>query len=353
MNTLITARFSENYLRELQPFIKSIKFAGYGVTRQKLSVDEMKKEIKDIDLLITEFENINEEVLSEAKNLKMIACCRNEPLASVDINAATKRNIPVIFPAGRNAISVAEFTFGLILCLARNISKTDHLLKYTQQLTNVEYKDKSGKEITSEWSLDPRAPFNLYGGPELYNKKLGLIGYGRIGSHIAHLATGFGMEIIISDPYLNQEVMKGINARLEDLDVLMKESDFIAVSCKVTNETIGLIDKERIKLMKPTAYIVNTARAAIVDYDALYEALLNKKIAGAAFDVFPREPIEPDSPFLKLDNVVLTPHLAGSAYEIPQHHSEIITEDLLLFLNGETPKNILNPQVLEHSSKAS
>lgn len=352
MNTLITARFSEKYLKELQPFINNVRYAGYGVTRQKLSIEEMKREIRDVELLITEFENITEEVLDKAKNLKIIACCRNEPQASVDISAATKRNIPVIFPAGRNAISVAEFTFGLILCLSRNISKTDYLLKYTKQLTSVVYHDKKGKEITSEWSLDPKAPFNLFGGPEFYNKKFGLIGYGKIGSQISRLAAGFSMEILISDPYLNQEAIRDIGASIVDLDTLMKESDFIAVSCKVTPETIGLINRDKIGLMKQTAYIVNTARASIVDYEALYQALLNNKIAGAALDVFPKEPIEADNPFLKLDNVVLTPHLAGSAFEIPQHHSEIIIKDLLLFFNGERPVNILNPQVLEQQFKA-
>jgi D-3-phosphoglycerate dehydrogenase len=99
--------------------------------------------------------------------------------------------------------------------------------------------------------------------------------------------------------------------------------------------------------MKPTAYLVNTARAAIMDYDALYRILVERRIAGAAIDVFPSEPLTQDNPFLKLDNVLLTPHLAGSSHDIPKHHSQMITEDVLLYLQGDRPKRIMNPQVLE------
>jgi D-3-phosphoglycerate dehydrogenase len=348
MNTLITARFSEKYLEPLEPYITTVRFAGYGATGHKLSVEKMKEEIKDVELLITEFENINEEVLSNANKLKIIVCCRNEPQASVDIEAATRRSIPVLFSNGRNAVSVAEYTFGLLIALARNIAHTDHLMKYTQELTTADYEDKKGvRTITSEWSLDPRAPFNLYGGPELYRKKMGVIGFGSIGREVGKRALAFGMKLLIADPYLNKEAIADFDAELVDLDTLMRESDFISVNCKVTPETTGLINAEKIAMMKPTAYLVNTARAAVMNYDDLYQALKEKKIAGAALDVYPKEPVEPDNPFLKLRNVVLSPHLAGSAYEIPEHQSEIVTNDLLRLLNGERPKAIANPEVLE------
>lgn len=347
MKALITARFEERHLKTILPFFEEVKFSGYGVNKQKLSVGELKREIEDVDVLISEFETINKEVLDNAKKLKIIACCRNEPLANVDINEANKNHIPVIYPAGRNAVAVAEFTFGMLLSLIRNISKTDYLLKHTNQLTNVTYSDKVGKNITSEWSLDPNAPFNMFMGHELYQKKLGLVGYGSIGRQLAGIADGFNMEILISDPFVQPEALGSArNKSIVPLTELFQNADFVLISCKVTPQTTGMVNKELIGMMKKTAFFVNTARAAIVDYNALYNALNTKAIAGAALDVYKKEPIEVDNPLLNLDNVLLTPHLAGSAYEIVEHHSQIIASDLIKLLKGEKPKFILNPEVL-------
>lgn len=350
MKTLITARFDRKYLNILEEYTSDYEFAGYGVTGEKMPVPEMKKRIKDVELLISEFEDINREVIEAAEKLRIIVCCRNEAFASVDIEAATEKGIPVLRAGGRNAIAVAEHTIALLMCVSKNISLTDHLLKYTDQLTNVQYNDNAGKraETMSEWSMDPTAPFALYGGgPEMYGKTFGQIGYGMIGREVAKRARALDMEVLVYDPYVPQEAMDAIGAKKTDLDTVMKESDFISVNCNVVPETVGLVSREKIALMKPTAYFVNTARAKVLDYDALYDALAEGKIAGAGLDVYPVEPIPAGNKFLSLRNVVLTPHLAGSARDIVGHQTEIVLQDIGKILKGEQPRFICNPEVLK------
>lgn len=349
MKTLITARFDKSYLNVLETITKDYEFAGYGVTGEKMPVPEMKEKIRGIELLISEFEDINKEVIEAADKLKIIVCCRNEAFASIDIEAATKKNIPVLMAGGRNAIAVAEHTIALLMAVSKNISLTDHLLKYTDQLTNVQYDDEGGKraETMSEWSMDPTAPFALYGGgPEMYGKTFGQIGFGMIGREVAKRAHALDMNVLVYDPYVSQEQMDYLGAKKVDLDMVMKESDFISVNCNVVPETVGLVSREKIALMKPTAYFVNTARAKVLDYDALYDALAEKKIAGAGLDVYPVEPIPAGNKFLSLRNVVLTPHLAGSARDIVGHQTDIVLADVKKILDGGKPRFICNPEVL-------
>lgn len=349
MKTLITARFDKSYLNVLETITKDYEFAGYGVTGEKMPVPEMKEKIRGIELLISEFEDINQEVIEAAYKLKIIVCCRNEAFASIDIEAATKKNIPVLRAGGRNAIAVAEHTIALLMAVSKNISLTDHLLKYTDQLTNVQYDDEGGKraETMSEWSMDPTAPFALYGGgPEMYGKTFGQIGFGMIGKEVAKRAHALDMNVLVYDPYVSQEQMDYLGAKKVDLDTVMKESDFISVNCNVVPETVGLVSREKIALMKPTAYFVNTARAKVLDYDALYDALAEKKIAGAGLDVYPVEPIPAGNKFLSLRNVVLTPHLAGSARDIVGHQTNIVLADVKRILDGGKPRFICNPEVL-------
>ena len=349
MKTLITARFDKTRIPLLETITTDYSFAGYGVTGVKMPVPEMKEAIKGIELLITEFEDINAEVIEAADKLKIIVCCRNEAFASIDIEAATKRGIPVLRAGGRNAIAVAEHTIALLMCVSKNISLTDHLLKHTDQLTGKTYNDDRGKRAAtmSEWSMDPDAPFALYGGgPEMYGKTFGQIGFGAIGRQVAKRARGLDMKLLVYDPYVDQKDMDYLEAVKVDLDTLMRESDFVSINCNVVPETVGLISREKIALMKPTAYLVNTARAKILDYDALYDALKEKRIAGAGLDVYPVEPIPAGDKLLSLTNIVMTPHLAGSARDIVGHQTEITLQDVKSLLAGEKPRFICNPEVL-------
>ena len=350
MKTLITARFDNAYTDLLESITKDYEFAGYGVTGIKMPVEEMKQRIRGVELLISEFEDITREVIEAADSLKIIVCCRNEAFASIDIDAATEKGIPVFRAAGRNAIAVAEHTIALLMCVSKNISLTDHLLKYTDQLTGVEYNDNGGKraETMSEWSMDPTAPFALYGGgPEMYGKTFGQIGFGMIGREVAKRADALGMKVLIFDPFVEQKDMEFVHGTKTDLETLMKESDFVSVNCNVTPQTVGLVSREMIALMKPTAYFVNTARAKVLDYDALYDALSEKRIAGAGLDVYPVEPIPAGNKFLGLRNVVLTPHLAGSARDIVGHQIDITLHDVKTLLDGGMPRFLCNPSVIQ------
>jgi D-3-phosphoglycerate dehydrogenase len=353
MKVLVTAELTEEYKQRLEKIADEVTYTGRGYTGIKLSTEDMRNAIGDSDIVIDGIENIDAETMDACKNLKIIACCRNEAFASIDIKAATERGIPVIQANGRNAVSVAEYTIGILLACCKNISTCDYLLRHTDKLAGAVYKDKEqekseGLKKPQIWSTDPKGPAALYGGyPELYGKVFGQIGYGSIGREVAKRAMAFDMELLIVDPFLNPEVIKGMNARIVELPELMEKSDFISINCNVTPDTEGMISREMLEMMKPTAYIVNTARAPIMDYDALVDLLKGKKIAGAALDVFPEEPIPKGHPLLKLDNVVLTPHMAGQSREIPAHHSKIIIENLEMLLRGERPRTIVNPEVLD------
>ena len=351
MKTLITARFDSSKIPLLETITRDYEFDGYGVSGIKMPVPEMMRKIKGVELLITEFEDITKEVIEEADSLKIIACCRNEPFASVDIGAAGKKGIAVLRAAGRNAVAVAEHAIALLMAVSKNISLTDYLLKHTDELNGAVYSDAGGQRVKtmSEWSMDPGAPFDLYGGgPEMRGKIFGQIGCGMIGRETALRARALGMDVLVYDPYVSRKIIEELPAEKTDrLDELVRKSDFISLNCNVTPETEGLMSREMIGYMKPTAYLVNTARAKVLDYDALYDALISHQIAGAGLDVFPMEPVPKGYKLLSLDNVVLTPHLAGSSRDIVNHQTEIILSDIIRMLEGERPRFICNPSVLE------
>lgn len=343
MKLLVTARMEPEHLSTLGKWFSDITIAGWGKTKVKLNEEEMIEQLQGKDAVILEFEPMTGKVIAASRQLKLIACCRNEPEANVDMAAASAYGIPVLSGAGRNAVSVAEFHMGLLLSLVRNIAKTDYLLKYTDEITGMAYSPNVQLKGPSEWSLDPQAPFNRFGGPELCGKTLGLVGLGQIGRAVARLAVAFGMHLIVYDPYVSEEVIQAdFQGRKATLEEVMKQSDVVSLQAKVTPETTGLINERYLSLMKPTAYLVNTARAALMDYDALYRLLQEGKIAGAALDVYPQEPLTSDNPFLRLNNVLLTPHLAGSSHDIPRHHSRLITEDIVRYFAGERPLRLMN-----------
>jgi D-3-phosphoglycerate dehydrogenase len=199
--------------------------------------------------------------------------------------------------------------------------------------------------------MDPGAPFQRFQGEELMGKTVGLVGAGFIGQEIAKRASALGMRLIAFDPYANKDQLAKLNIDLVDLDKLAQESDFVVMAAKVTSESTGVFSAKAFSQMKKSAYFINTARAALVDYDALYKVLSENKIAGAALDVYPVEPLPSDSPFRKLSNVVLTPHLAGATTGVVQHHSKMVVDDLLLIKAGKIPNRVANPKVNDEFMK--
>jgi D-3-phosphoglycerate dehydrogenase len=345
MNALVTARFEAAQLARLEAHVGPVERAGYGVKGERLSPDELAGLIAGVELLVVEYEEVTREVLAAARQLRLLGCCRNEPAASVDVPAATALGVPVLFTPGRNAISVAEYTLGLMLAAARKIAEAHHLLRHTSELTAAAAGDDAdaGGDVPSAWSLAPDAPFHRLGGPELSGRILGLVGFGAIGREVARRAVALGMDVVYYDPYAGPDGL----GRAAGLVETAAAADFLVLAAKVTPETRGMISRDVLAAMKPTAFLVNTARAALVDYDALVAALKAHRIAGAALDVYPREPLPQDSPLRELGNVVLSPHLAGASTDVPRHHSRLLTDALLRALEGERPRHLADPAVWE------
>jgi len=324
---LVLAEFDPHAIPALEALGYAVKLAGWGQTRHALTEDELVALVPEVALLVVEVERITERVIAAAGRLEIIGVCRSQPV-NVDVAAATARGIPVLATPGRNADSVAEFALGLILAIARSICRADRHLR------------------EHGWHVGGEIPYFHFRGPELKGKTLGVVGCGAIGKALARRARALGMSVVGCDPYLCQEEL-GSLARLTTLHELLAQADFVSLHVPLNDETRGMIGAAELSRMKPTAYLINTARAAVIDEKALYDALRKGQIAGAALDVFWQEPLPPDSPWLKLDNVLLTPHLAGAADEVKVHHSAMVVEDVKTLLNGGRPIRLVNPEVLQ------
>jgi D-3-phosphoglycerate dehydrogenase len=286
------------------------------------------------------YEQISRRVIENTR-LKFIASIRGGPKANIDVVAATEKGIPVSYTIGRTKYCVADHTMGLMLSVIRSVALTNLLLK--QRVLTSKAKQKAEKDVI--WSLGPGSPYDTYKGFELHTLTLGLVGFGQIGQEVAKRAKGFGMTVITYDPYVQKQVADEYEVQSVTLNELLSTSDVVSIHCNMTPETMGLIGHDQIALMKKTAIIINTARAAVVEKEPLYDALIGKQIAGAGLDVFHKEPLEPDDPLLDLDHVVLTPHIAGASTLITHHHSRLVTDEVLRFLRGERPSVVINPQV--------
>jgi len=281
--------------------------------------------IPEVNILLVHVAPVTIDVIKACKKLSIIGCLRANPV-NVDVDAATLMGIPVLNTPGRNAVAVAEFVIGAIIAYIRNISKADTLLK------------------NGLWKYD--FYYYEYAGFELKGKTLGIIGFGQVGREVAKRAKAFDMNILVYDPYVQSSFIESFGAKSTTLEHLLRESDILSVHCVLTEETHHLISEKELRMMKPHAIIVNTARGGIIDEKALILALKNKIIAGAILDVFEDEPLSPDSPLLKLENVMVTPHIAGAAKDVVYRASSMIAEDIKRILEGQKPLYCVNPQIL-------
>lgn len=336
MNILVTAEIDKGMMKELEVFGK-IRFTGWNEDYTKFNEDELIDLLEDVDIFITSYDAVTRKVIEASKNLKLIVCTRATPV-NVDSVAAKENNIPVVYTPGRNSDSAAEFTIGLMLAVARNIPQIHKELKDGNYLgqSNSKKDTKEGLKADITWSMGDKSPYIVFKGTQLRNKTLGIIGYGSIGRKVATIAKGFGMSLLIYDPFVPAfEINEGSQKRV-DLETLLKESDFITIHTKVVESTIGMINKDTLALMKPTAYLINSSRGAMVVEEDLIEALRDGTIAGAALDVFEKEPIEEDSPLItELNNVVLAAHLAGATWDVISNHTEMVIEEVKRFINNE------------------
>ena len=257
------------------------------------------------------------DIIEKADNLQIIARA-GVGVDNIDLNAATEKGIMVVNSPESTSVTVAEHTMGLILSMARKISIADKSVK-------------DGK-----WEK------KKFMGVELRNKTLGVIGMGRIGSQVVNRCKAFGMDAMAYDPYLPEEVAKQMGVELTDLETVLKNADFITIHVPLTPETKHSISTEQFEIMKDTAFIVNCARGGIIDEEALYDALVNDKIGGAALDVYEEEPPAADCKLFGLDNIILTPHIAASTKEAQRDAAIIVADEIIDLAKGNTPKNVLN-----------
>ncbi len=282
--------------------------------------------IKDVDGMITLSPSYNKSTFTGGAE-RLIALARlGVGYDNVDVEACNDSNVALFTARGTVNYPMAEATIGWMLALNHHIFIKDNLVR------------------TGNWG-----DRNLYMGTELRDRTMGIVGVGGIGGTIVHLLKTFKMkETLAYDPYLSEEQATKLGVTQVDLNTLMRESDYISVNCPLVEETRNLIDAEQLAMMKPTAYLITTARGGIVNESALVEVLQKKKIAGAAVDVFEEEPTGENHPYAELDNVILAPHAIGWTDELFRDMGRMCCSQMVTLAKAEIPEGLINTEVLEN-----
>jgi len=285
---------------------------------------EIMQKIRDKDgLLCVLSDRIDREVIASAEDLKVISSY-SVGYDHIDTDAATKNGIFVAYTPDVLTETTADLAFALMLAVARRVVEADKLVRRGRW--------------KNTWSYD----FML--GNDIHCKTLGIIGMGRIGSAVARRADGFKMKVLYhSRSRLSIDKESELNATYRELDDLLKESDFVSLHLSLGKDTYHLMSEQKFRLMKSNAYLINTSRGQVVDERALAKALRMKWIAGAALDVFEREPVTKDSPLLRFDNVVLVPHIGSASRETRERMAEVAALNILNVLKGGKPLYAVNP----------
>lgn len=299
--------------------LKMLKDAGIEAEMKTgLSEDELIKIIPQYDALVVRSgTKVTPKIIEAGKNLKIIGRA-GVGVDNVDIPTATKNGVIVVNSPEGNTVAAAEHTWAMLLTMSRQIPQAH------------------GKLKGGLWDK------KSFKGVEVLNKTLGVIGLGKIGRRVASYALGMGMRVIAADPFVTEEYAKSIGVELKDLEVVIKESDFITFHIPKTKETAHLVNAETIKKMKKGVRLVNVARGGIIDEDALAEALKSGQVAAAALDVFEKEPLPSDSPLLGLDNIVVTPHLGASTVEAQINVAVDVVEQIIEVLKGGAARSAVN-----------
>lgn len=302
--------------------VADVKVGGQG---RSYSEEDLAREMADIDVvIITSQHRMTRKVIEKALKLRGIVKCGSRPGSeNVDMAAANERKILVAYTPGANTDSVAEFTVALIFALAK-------------RLPDVMWR------VRRQQCRDPSCL-----GVELAQKTAGIVGLGAIGSKVSQAVSHLGMSVVAYDPYVSSEKADSIRARMADLETLLRESDVVSLHAQLTKENIHMIKRSQLALMKRTAFLINTARGALVDERALYETLRDRRIAGAALDAFETEPPPSDSPLFELDNVIMTPHIASWTAEALRRETSMAVDEVRRIVAGERPRNLANPEVLQ------
>jgi phosphoglycerate dehydrogenase-like enzyme len=286
------------------------------------SVADLQEYLRDAVGMVAGMEPIPAEVIEGAKRLRVISRF-GVGYDNIDVAAATRCGILVTYIPDAMVEAVADLTFGLLLSLARRIPEMDAAMK------------------AGQWRRGP--------GADVTRRSLGLVGTGRIGTAVARRAAGFRMRLLGYDPFPNLRFVEEMGGEYLSFEELLRQSDFISLHSPLTPETRGLIGAAQLALMRPTAFLINCARGALVDEEAVYDALQAGRLAGFATDVYPQEP-PPPHPLHTLPNVIAMPHVASYTPETADRMGETGLANLLAGLNGERPEHMVNPEVLGRQS---
>lgn len=324
MRVFISSRSFGRLSDEPIEIIERVAKVEKSVLEGPLKEDDLVNILPLYDGIIVGTDEVTRKAIESSDRLKVIAK-HGAGVDNIDLRAATKMGKVVTYVPAANADSVADFTFCLMLALTRN-------------LVDAYISTKSGKWESKEFV-----------GTEIYGKTLGIIGMGAIGSKVARRARGFDMKMICytDHPEKHREEAEKYDVTFTDLDTLLRDADIVTIHCKLTQETKGLISESKLALMKKNAFLINTARGPIVDEEAVYKILKEKRIAGAAFDVYSKEPPRADCRLFELRNVIATPHIASYTREAIVNVDLIQARDIVKALSDEKPEFVANPEVFE------
>ena len=317
----VTRDMPERGLRKIKEKFDAEVWPEYAPPPKKLIIEKAAK----VDALATLLsDKIDAEVFDAAPKLKIVAQMA-VGFDNIDLAEATKRGIYVTNTPGVLTETTADFAWTLLMAVARRVAEGDRYVR------------------TGKWKVGWH-PMMLQG-RDVYGATLGIVGLGRIGCAIALRAKGFNMKVLYNDVIRRPDFEKEYGIEFVEMDYLFKNADFITVNVPLMKETFHLVNEQKLKMMKKTAYIINNARGPVVDEKALYKALKEGWIAGAGLDVFEQEPTTMDNPLLKLDNVVVAPHISSASFETRARMAEMVADNLIAFFEGKTPPNLVNTDV--------
>jgi len=274
--------------------------------------------VREVDALLCLGDDvIDAEVIRAGRRLRVISTA-TAGYDHIDLEEAKARHITVCHAPGAADTAVADLTLALMLACARSLVDANRFVHERQWRYWTPY---------------------LFEGVELQNSTLGILGLGRIGLQVAHRALGFGMRVLYYGNRRNEDAEQSLGLQFGGIDNVLREADFVSIHLPLLPETRGLIDERRLRLMKPSAFLINMARGAVVDHDALVRALRMGWITGAALDVYPREPLPADDPLLELPNVIMTPHIGSNTHRAMARMVRMAADQIIQVLNGEHPRH--------------
>ena len=328
MKAFISSRIPQQWLDKIAEKYE-VDHYDWAAAGSMLDREAFLSRMQGCELVVTESDEIDAQMLDQCPDLAAIVDFRGT-VVNVDIPAATRNGIVIINTPGRNADAVADLTVAFMIMVARNVLPSIKTLK------------------DGLWAeRGKRYAYVTHQGYDMPGKVVGLVGLGAIGRLVAKRLAGFGVRLIGYDPYVDAQAAQEFGVKSVDLDTVFKESDFVSLHVPMNEHTRDMIGERELRLMKPSAYLINTSRAGVMQEEALIRCLKENWIAGAALDVYHEEPIAPDYPLLDLPNVICTPHIGGASHDVVNHMAEIGVGGLFDFMEGKDTYTIINPQAVQ------